>query len=372
MEIILEPKQIQDAYSTPIVQQTTFWSIVKQRLGLHSCAFEFKVRNRDIYDGVGGYCATNADVIMYYQYLNREDYIAYVPYGPEIEPSESNQGVFLEELSEGLRSYLSGNCIAIRYDLNWQSHWCKDDDYDEQGNWLGLPQKEFQEIKLNFGTCNHKLTKANSNILPSNTIVVNLHSSEEEILERMKPKTRYNIRLSERKGVEVRSAGEEGLSVWYRLYTETALRNGLYINDFSYFQTMFVSKMNCEDSDVNVQLLIAYWEGEPLAAMFLVLSAYRATYLYGASSSRNRNVMPTYALQWRAIQIAKRHNCLEYDMFGIAPTPDPSHPMFGLYKFKQGFGGEIYHQLGCWDYPLNDEKYSRMVSHELNMQGYYR
>ena len=91
---------------------------------------------------------------MFYQYVNRTDYNAYIPYGPEIEPLEGNQGAFLEELSEGLRSYLSKNCIAIRYDLNWKSHWCKENDYDEWGNWLGLPQKEFQEIKLNFGTCN--------------------------------------------------------------------------------------------------------------------------------------------------------------------------------------------------------------------------
>lgn len=125
MNIIIEPKDILDAYSTPIVQQTSFWSDVKERLGLHSRTFEFKVWNRDLYDGVGGYSTTNADLILFYQYVNREDYIAYVPYGPEIEPSESNQGTFLEELSEGLREYLPRHCIALRYDLNWESHWCK-------------------------------------------------------------------------------------------------------------------------------------------------------------------------------------------------------------------------------------------------------
>ena len=60
------------------------------------------------------------------------------------------------------------------------------------------------------------------------------------------------------------------------------------------------------------------------------------------------------------------------DMFGIAPCPDPSHPMYGLYKFKQGFGGDVYHQLGCWDYPLEKEKYDYFCACEMNMQGYYR
>ena len=63
---------------------------------MHSCAFEYSVRNSDLYDGVGGFSRTNTDFIMFYQYLNNEDYVAYVPYGPEIEPSEDRQGEFLE------------------------------------------------------------------------------------------------------------------------------------------------------------------------------------------------------------------------------------------------------------------------------------
>lgn len=372
MEIQIEPKQIIDAYSTPIVQQTSFWSKVKERLGLVSSAYEFKVRNRDIYEGVGGFSCTNADFILFFQYLNQEDYLAYVPYGPEVEPSENNQGAFLEELSEILKSYLPKNCIALRYDLNWESHWCKEEDFDEDGTWIGLPKSEFQEIKLNYGTCNRNLRKANTNILPANTIVLDLMQKESDLLQRMKPKTRYNIKLALRKGVEVRSMGIEGLKIWYDLYHETALRNGLFINDYLYFETMFASKMEGEDNEVKVQLLVAYYDGIPLSAMFLVLSSYRATYLYGASSSQMRNVMSTYALQWKAIQIAKANNCFEYDMFGIAPSPNPSHPMYGLYKFKQGFGGEIYHQLGCWDYPIEEDKYNYFSACEMNMQGYYK
>ena len=372
MEIQIEPKQIIDAYSTPIVQQTSFWSKVKERLGLFSSAYEFKVRNRDIYEGVGGFSCTNADFILFFQYLNQEDYLDYVPYGSEVEPSENNQGAFLEELSEILKSYLPKNCIALRYDLNWESHWCKEEDFDEDGTWIGLPKSEFQEIKLNYGTCNRNLRKANTNILPANTIVLDLTQKESDLLQRMKPKTRYNIKLALRKGVEVRSMGIEGLKIWYDLYHETALRNGLFINDYLYFETIFASKMEGEDNEVKVQLLVAYYDGIPLSAMFLVLSSYRATYLYGASSSQMRNVMSTYALQWKAIQIAKANNCFEYDMFGIAPSPNPSHPMYGLYKFKQGFGGEIYHQLGCWDYPIEEDKYNYFSACEMNMQGYYK
>ena len=371
MDIRLEPKDITDVYSTPIVQQTYYWSQVKAQLGMSSKAYDFSVRNSDLYVHVGGYAHTQADFIMFYQYLNHEDYIAYLPYGPETEPSEENQGRFLEELSETLRSYIPRHCVALRYDLNWKSHWCKADDFDAEGHWIGLPGKEFQEIQLNFGTACHNLRKANTNILPTNTIVLDMSCPEEEIINRMKSKTRYNIRLSQRHGIEVRSAGMEGLEEWYRLYCETALRNGLHLNDIHYFRSMFASKMECTAPHVNVQLLIAYYDKIPLAAMFLILSSHRATYLYGASSSNHRNLMPTYALQWRAIQIAREHNCIEYDMFGIAPDVEESHPMYGLYKFKRGFGGDIYHQLGCWDYPLEEDKYQYYSALEMSTKGYY-
>lgn len=369
MYLKIKAKDIEDTYSTPILQQTSFWSGVKSRLGVDSSAFDFSIRNSDLYTNVGGYAQTQADVVVFYQPLNKEDYIAYLPYGPEVEPSVENQGVFLEELSEELRAVLPKNCIGLRYDLNWKSHWCEKDDFDEEGRWIGLPDVPFQEFQLNFGTNNWNLKKSYTNILPSNTIVINIGRDEETILKRMKPKTRYNIKLSQRKGVEVVETGLESMDIWYRLYTETAIRNGLTVNDMDYFNSILNSKMDSDE--VNVKLLIAYLDKKPLAAMFLVMSSHRATYLYGASTSEHRNVMPTYALQWEAIKIAKRHHCIEYDMFGIAPTPDPSHPMYGLYKFKKGFGGDIFHQLGCWDYPFIEDKYNYFRAMEMNMQGYY-
>ena len=200
---------------------------------------------------------------------------------------------------------------------------------------------------------------------------MDIERSEDQILASMKPKTRYNISLSTRKGVDVRSVGIEGLEIWYKLYCETAERNKLHVSDFNYFRTVFMEKMGNKDADVQVKLLIAYVDNIPLAAMFLILSSHRATYLYGASTTLMRNFMPTYALQWKAIQIAREHHCTEYDMFGVAPRPEPSHPMYGLYKFKKGFGGNIYHQLGCWDYPLDEEKYKLLQAYEMKLQGYY-
>ncbi len=113
------------------------------------------------------------------------------------------------------------------------------------------------------------------------------------------------------------------------------------------------------------------WNSEPLAAMFLIISDKRNSYLYGASAAKHRNVMATYALQWEAIQLAKAKNCTEYDMFGTSPTPDPTHPMYGLYKFKSGFGGNLFHSLGCWDYPLLQKPYEMYKAFESQAAGFH-
>lgn len=372
MRIDVCKKEIRDINDTPIVQQTAFWSEVKTCQGLNTMAFDFKVRNRDIYTQVGGYAYTDADFLVLQQPLNSTQSIAYVPYGPEIEPSEENQGVFLEELSEIIRSYLPRECVAIRYDLNWRSHWCEDDNYDERGVWNGAPEKQYQEFQLNYGTINWNLRKSNMDILPSTTIFMDLSLSEEDLLKHMKPKTRYNILLAERKGVRVYRTGIDKIDVWYKLYQETALRNGLYINKPEYFTSVLSARADDTSSPATVELLVAEHDGEPLAAMFLILSGHRGTYLYGASSSAKRNYMPTYAMQWEAIKIAKAYGCTEYDMFGVSPGPDKSHPMYGLYRFKTGFGGELFHHLGCWDYPLDEDSYKLFQISEMGIQGYYR
>lgn len=371
MDLNVSNKEIKDVCRTPIVQQTAFWSEVKAHQGLTAKAFDFKVRNKDIFTHLNEYSYIEADFLLLQRQLDSEYSLAYVPYGPEIEPSGENQGMFLEELSEIIRSYLPKNCIAIRYDLNWQSHWCDKDYFDESGVWTGLPEKRFQEFQLNYGTENWNLRKSNSDILPSTTIFLDVSASEEDLLNGMKSKTRYNIRLSKRKGVKIQRAGLEKIDIWYKLYKETAMRNGLFVNDIDYFVSVLSARADDTSSPAHVELLIAEAEGEPLAAMFLVISGQRGTYLYGASSSCKRNYMPTYALQWEAILIAKEYGCTEYDMFGVSPGPDQSHPMYGLYQFKTGFGGDLYHHLGCWDYILDENSYRYLQISEMNSKGYY-
>jgi lipid II:glycine glycyltransferase (peptidoglycan interpeptide bridge formation enzyme) len=371
MRLSLERKSTQYLERTSILQQTAFWSELKEKQGLETRAFDIKIKSGDLFNS----CAENDyyydDFLILFQNIGNGFNIGYIPYGPTIEPHEEFQGQFLEELSESLKPYLDKKCVMLRYDLLWESPWAKDNSRFNGGDWIGPPEKQNQELRLNFSTQNWNLKKANTNILPKDTLFINLRYSEKDILNQMKPKTRYNIKLSQRKGVRVRKAHMDDIAIWYELHKETSKRNGIFLDHMEYFKNVLKTDATHTKSPAKVELLIAEFNNKPLAAMFLVYSGNRATYLYGASSSGNRNLMAPYLLQWDAINRARENGCTEYDMFGIAPNCDPSHPLYGLYRFKTGFGGNIFHRMGCWDYPLDNENYDLFQTIEMKSQGYH-
>jgi len=374
MDIQIDRKSTRNLYETPLLHQTSFWSEVKNTQGIESKAFDIKVRASDIGREKDQATYLVDDVLILLMDIGRQASIGYIPYGPALMPDEDQQGRFLEELSESLRTQLPSGCIMLRYDLPWESLWAKEEDFTDEGEWMGPPQTPLQELRLNYGTNSRNLRKAYTDILPTDTAIIDLKRSEEELRMAMKPKTRYNIALAYRKGVWIREGSYADLPLFYELYQQTSVRNGIYLHDISNFDAMFrAGAIISENADIHTdfKLLIAGIDDMPLAAMFLVFSGSSATYLYGASSSSNRNSMATYALQWEAIRMARGHGCTQYDLFGTAPKPDPSHPLYGLYRFKMGFGGEQFHRMGCWDFPLKPDEYSRFVNTEMVSQGYH-
>ena len=191
-----------------VPQQTNLWSEVKRRQGYNTHVFQIAAPSKLVHRYSGSNYVSD-DVLIIEQFLDEDTSIAYVPYGPVLEPDDDLQGTFLEELSEALRPKLNEQCCLIKYDLKWESPWAKDDDLYENNKWIGPPSSENQEIRLNFNTLHHNLRKSPSDNLPVHTIFLDLTSSEEDLLMQMKPKTRYNIRLALRKGVKVKSYGIE-------------------------------------------------------------------------------------------------------------------------------------------------------------------
>jgi lipid II:glycine glycyltransferase (peptidoglycan interpeptide bridge formation enzyme) len=184
------------------------------------------------------------------------------------------------------------------------------------------------------------------------TVLVDLSAPEEEILGGMNKKWRYNIRLASRNGVVPGQAGEEELPAFYALLRETARRDGISIHHPGYYQSLFALARDYRGGGKpEIRLYLAGHGGDTVAALITLFRGDEGVYLYGASSSRKRNLMASYALQWRAMTDAKASGCVFYDLFGIPPSGDPGHPMAGLYRFKTGFGGRIIHRPGSWDYP---------------------
>jgi hypothetical protein len=386
MRIHISGKFKENIDATSVLQQTAFWSRVKNEQGIASQAFKICIAGEDLYGPRYAGQYFEDDLLILFQQIEDGRCIGYVPYGPKIEPDEDQFGIFLEELSESLRLFLPPGCILLRYDLRWRSLWVHDDSFfSESGEWRGPPRRRNQELRMNFATHKWNLKKANTDILPSDTIFIDLRKNEERLLASMRSKTRYNIRLSQRKGVQVHDTGTDRLDLWYDLYRDTCRRNGIFLHPLDHFRAL-VEAASAPDRGIHrgkhldydtgrgsseVHLLIAEADEKPSAAMFLVMSGGRATYLYGASSSENRNYMSTYALQWEAIRKARERGCTEYDMFGISPTPNPSHPLYGLYRFKTGFGGYQFHRMGCWDYPFDHERYGAYMTAEMKSAGYH-
>lgn len=223
---------------------------------------------------------------------------------------------------------------------------------------------------MNFGTRSWNLQKAAVDLTFADRVVLDLGRSEQEILCHMKPKTRYNIGLARRRGVEVFHASSDLLPAFYELYRQTAERNRFRICEYRHFSSLF-SAVSTRPDSTEILFLLATHGRDLLAGAIIAISARGATYLFGASSNEKRNLMAPYAIQWKAMQIARAKGCLHYDLGAVSPAKDPEHPYFGLYRFKTGFGGRIIHQSGSWDYPLDEGGY-RLFRNSENMDGILR
>ena len=205
-----------------------------------------------------------------------------------------------------------------------------------------------------------------------NTVMLDLSPSEDEMLARMKQKTRYNIRLAGRKGVAVRIGTLDDLPMLYKMYAETSVRDGFVIRDESYYQTVWKTFMSppIVNGQPSAEPLIAEVDGEPVAGIFVFYSAGRAYYIYGMSRDAHREKMPNYLLQWEAMQRAKALGCSVYDLWGAPDEFNESDSMWGVFRFKEGLGGQVVRTLGAWDYtpkPFWYKMYSEFIPRVLGV-----
>ncbi|MBI5081824.1 MAG: peptidoglycan bridge formation glycyltransferase FemA/FemB family protein [Chloroflexi bacterium] len=208
------------------------------------------------------------------------------------------------------------------------------------------PTSNFQLPITNYQLLNSKP------IQPQRTLVIDLRPSEDEILAAMKQKTRYNIRLAEKKGVAV--SPSDDLDTFNKLMQITGERDQFGVHSSAYYRKVYelFRPLN------RAQIFTAYYNDQPLATLMLFILGERAWYFYGGSSNEERNRMPTYLLQWEAMRWAKAHGATHYDLWGVPDEDEATleanfetrdDGLWGVYRFKRGFGGKLIREPEALD-----------------------
>jgi len=265
--------------------------------------------------------------------------LAYVPKGPLVDWSNRTQ---VSTLLAGLHQL------------------CR----NQRSAFLKMEPRAPDDSSLRAVIIRHNGINSEYTVQPPRTIVIDITPPEEAILAAMKQKTRYNIRLASRKGVIVRLGTAEDIPAFYRLMQITGQRDRFSIHSQDYFRVMYELF-----APKRAALLLAEVEGEPVSGLMTLVHRTTAYYLFGASGNTHREKMPTYLLQWEAIRWAKANSCEVYDLWGIPDADEDkleaefrtdsqaSTGLWGVYRFKRGFGGRVTRALGAFDFVYNRPLY---------------
>lgn len=311
--------------------QTKFWADFKNAHGWQSVGFSGIITN-DILQ------SEEFSGIVLLRTLYKSFAMAYIPhfcFSKKTEQYFRENAIYAQAFfllfSKKIREFLPKNIIFLRIDPLL--------DFFEKTT------RDFYTRQL----CHAPLFKATTDIQPPDTVVCTLQEPD-LLLKTMKSKWRYNIGLAQKKGVKIVAGSKNDCHIFYELYKQTAVRDGISIHEKAYYYDL-LSRGEASDTPC-VQLYFAIHEFDYLAAIIVIYTKSEATYLYGCSANIKRNMMASYLLQWHALCIAYERGCTRYDFYGIPPVDDSSHPMYGLYRFKTGFGGSILHRPGSIDIPF--------------------
>ena len=257
--------------------------------------------------------------------------IGYVPKGPDI-----NQEMLIKLLEIGKKE----NCIFIQLEPNVEN----------------TNDKEYKFKNLIFSS---------RPLLTKYTFILDLTKSEEELLKNMHPKTRYNLRLAEKKGVKIiEDNSDKAFEEYLRLTKETTQRQKFYAHNEDYhkkmWETLRVNDENKNDKDkLKAYLFKAVYENEVLVTWILFVLNDVLYYPYGASSANHREVMASNLMMWEAIKFGKKLGLEKFDMWGaLGKNPDTKDPWYGFHRFKEGYGARHVEFVGSYDLIINQNLYN--------------
>jgi len=340
-------------FETCSILQSWEWGEIKSRYGWDREFLIWELPNHHI--------AAAAMVLLRNQKISPigfKECIIYIPHGPLLEWSnQSLRTRILEELKEYSKKK---KAIFIKIDPRIVK---SNNDNDSLSDNSGI----------NITSLLSDLTKtgwqqSEQQIQFKNTFWIDLSRSEEELLASMKQKTRYNIKLAEKKGVLIRELGVDEISILYILYEATSFRDGFVIRPKEYYLELWRKFMEVGFATA----LIAEVDQKPVAGLLLFHFAGKSYYMYGMSLDQHREKMPNYLLQWEAIKRSKSSGCRIYDLWGAPDILDKSDRMWGVFRFKEGLGGKVVQTIGAFDYPTSKFKYKIFQEALPRIQGVTR
>lgn len=234
----------------------------------------------------------------------------------------------------------------------------------EKAGWIRFEPENEEILNLIRKNINHKIEKAPHDMQPKEVFTIDIRKSEEEILAKMKPKTRYNINLAQKRGVSVQVISNETLGLndriidrFIEMVNSTAKRKGITFHPGDYYRTM----IKTIPGEI-LKIYVAKFNDKIIAANLVVFYGKTAIYLHGATDDEYRNVMASYLLQWQAILDAKRKGCEKYDFGGVRLQKN-DNPWSGITKFKIGFSPNVGIKKfpGSYDVVINRAKYEFYV-----------
>ncbi len=191
------------------------------------------------------------------------------------------------------------------------------------------------------------------------TFILDLTKSEEELLKNMHPKTRYNIKVAEKKGVKViEDNSDKAFADYLRLTKETTKRQRFYAHTEKYHKLMWETLKIQNKDGLSAHLLEATYNGEALVTWILFVLGDTLYYPYGASSINHKEVMASNLIMWEAIRFGKKMGLKKFDMWGsLGPNPDHKDPWYGFHRFKEGYGPKLVEYVGSYDFVINKKMY---------------
>lgn len=211
--------------------------------------------------------------------------------------------------------------------------------------------------------------RAPCDLVPRDTLYVDIEADETEILNAMKSKGRYNIKLSKRHDVSISAYTDfnfDAANAFYEAVSQASVRDKFALESKVFFDNMMVHLM-----DKNLAtLFLAHHQNDLLGALLLTHFGDRATYLYGGITDSNRHMMGGYALQWAAMMKAKELGCKTYDFYGYVPHRSPEHRYSRFSQFKSQFGGRHIRFIGAQDYLFLDNIASVFIKAAQEVEGF--